>query len=53
MIKNYADSFDMTPKGIINEVIEPPQVVVPMLGQENTITFVVETYDFIEVANNY
>ena len=39
----------MTPKGIINEMIEPPQVAVPMLGQENAITFIVETYGFNEV----
>ena len=39
----------ITPKGIINEVIEPPQVAVPMLGQENAITFIVETYGYNEV----
>ena len=39
-------------QGINNEVIEPPQVVIPMLGQENAITFVVETYQFNEVRNS-
>ena len=35
--------------GIVNEMVEPPQVVVPMLGQENVITFVVETYHLSQV----
>ena len=35
--------------GIV-EVIEPPQVVVPMLGQENAISFVIETYHLNEVS---
>ena len=35
--------------GIADEVIEPPEVIVPELGQENAITFTVETYEIQEV----
>lgn len=35
--------------GIVDEVIEPPEVIVPELGQDNSITFVVQTYSIDEV----
>ncbi len=35
--------------GIVDEVVEPPEVVVPVLGQDNSITFVVQTYKIDEV----
>lgn len=38
-------------QGIV-EVIEPPKVVVPELGQENSITFVVQTYEIDEVRRS-
>ncbi len=39
--------------GIVDEVVEPPEVVVPELGQENSITFVVQTYKIDEVESHH
>ena len=36
--------------GII-EVIEPPQVVIPEIGQENAVSYIVLTYEIKEVRN--
>ena len=41
--------FNMHILGISNEVIEPPQVVIPMLGRENAVTYLVETYELNQV----
>lgn len=38
-------------QGIVGEQIKAPQVVVPALGQENAITFVVQTYNADEVSS--
>lgn len=49
MIVFISDHFVNDSQGILNEVIEPPPVAIPMLGQENAITFAVETYKIHEV----
>ena len=36
--------------GII-EVIEPPQVIIPAIGRENAVSYIVLTYEIKEVTN--
>ena len=51
LVCNLMVFFMLFCEGIIGEVIEPPEVIVPELGQENAITFTVETYEIDEVPN--
>jgi hypothetical protein len=43
------DKFFFLHEGIVNDVIVPPEVIIPQLGQENAITLTVETYQIDEV----